>query len=119
MVGDGFLLAGLSVGGFYLIYRKLPQAVRVWMNKHSLATDLTACVLTYMLFGGTLVALFAAAWAGILVSIMLAIVNNKTAMKLLAQIGAKLEVVKDNAVKAIEKYVESQEAKKPQLTVVA
>ena len=68
MFFSGFTLAVLTGAGFWMIYRKMPPSVRGFMQRHILLTDAIACALTYMLFGGTLVALFAAAWMGIMVS---------------------------------------------------
>jgi len=80
MITTSFLLGSLSVLGFYLIYRKLPNWTKEWMNKHSLFTDATACFLTYLLFGTTVTGLFASAISGILVSIMLAARKNPLVM---------------------------------------
>lgn len=76
VLGDGLVLGSLTVGGFYLVYRKLPPKVRAFMEKHALLTDAVALYGTYILMGGGVTALFAAAWAGILTSIMLYIAAN-------------------------------------------
>ena len=83
MLVTGLALASMTAVGFYLIFCKLPRSVKKFIQKHSLLTDVIACALTYLLFGGTLVALFAAAWLGIIISILLAVVNNPGANKAL------------------------------------
>lgn len=101
MIVTGFALAVLTVGGMYLIYAKLPSRVKRFLQKHSLFTDLLACVLTYMLFGGTLIALFAAAFAGILVSIMLALMENPKTSYLVTQFFVKMGEAKDQFINFI------------------
>lgn len=76
MLTTGLTLAVLTAVGFYAVYRKLPARMRKFMVKHALITDAVACTLTYMLFGGTIIGLFAAAFCGIIVSLTLAMVNN-------------------------------------------
>ena len=116
MIIDGFTLALITNIGFYLIYRKLPAAVRKWMHKHSLFTDFMACLLTYVLFGGTLVALFAAAWAGVMVSVMLALVNNPTTNGALESLTEKIK----KSMSQFEVWLaEHFPAKKPEETTEA
>ena len=76
MITTSLALALLTGTGFYLLYSKLPRRIRKFMQRHVLLTDTVACLLTYVLFGGTLIALFAAAWLGVIVSILLAITSN-------------------------------------------
>jgi len=89
VITTGLTLAVLTAGGFYLIFRKLPRRVRKFMQKHVLLTDTIACLLTYLLFGGTLVALFAAAWMGVIVSILLALTSNPTTNHMLKRFAQK------------------------------
>ena len=91
MIGNGLSLALLTGAGFYLIFKKLPRGVRRWMTKHVLITDAVCMLLTYALFGGTLVALFAAAWLGVIISMMLFIMQNKEAMDVIETILAKIK----------------------------
>lgn len=109
MLVNGFILATLTVSGFYLIYRKLPMRLRRFMEKHSLMTDIVACVLTYILFGGTLVALFASAWVGIMISILLALVQNQTTAAAMETITLKLILLKDKFLKALEAFVKNNQ----------
>jgi hypothetical protein len=70
------MLAVMTTVGFYLIYSKLPRRVRKFLEKHSLMSDLIACILTYTLLGGTLTALFASALVGIMTSLLLLIAQH-------------------------------------------
>lgn len=73
---------------------KLPRWLRNWVQRHSLITDLIACILTYILLGGTITALFASAWMGIMISILLAVINNPNGKVLLDYISVKLSNLK-------------------------
>ena len=83
MLLTGFTLAVMSGIGFYLIYRKLPNRIKRTIKKHGLLTDITVCILTYLLFGKTLTALFAAAILGIFISILLVIISNEETNEIL------------------------------------
>ena len=76
MLINGLTLAVLTTTGFVIVYKKLPRKIRKLIEKHSLITDAVALLLTYILFGGTLTALVAAAMVGVFVSILLHIANN-------------------------------------------
>ena len=104
MLVNGFALAIATVVGFYLIYMKLPGRVRKWLQKHALLTDCVACVLTYMLFGGTLVALFAAAFVGIITSLLLALLNNEVTAEAMTLLAGR---IKDLQKKFVE-YIAAQ-----------
>jgi len=77
MIADGFSLALLTTAGFIIVYKKLPRKVRRFLEKFSLLTDIVSLLLVYILFGQTLVALFAAAFTGLFVSALLHIANNQ------------------------------------------
>ena len=109
MITTGLALAGLTGTAFYLIYKKLPRKIRNFMKKHVLLTDGIACLLTYMLFGGTLVALFAAAWLGLIISIMLALLNNEKIEAALGRFTQKLFILKDKLITYIETLADKQE----------
>lgn len=98
MFTTGFTLAVLTTVGFYLVYRKVPASVKRLLEKYSLVTDLVACILTYIMFGGTIVALFASAWVGIFVSILLAIMSNPTTAAALDHYMGKLVELKNKLV---------------------
>ena len=119
MLSTGLALAALTGTGFYFVFSKLPKRVRTFLKKHALFTDAISCLLTYLLFGRSLVALFAAAWLGLIVSIMLAILNNPAAEALLERFAAKCGQLKDNFMILIERMAPiSITEEEPQLRVV-
>ena len=76
MIFNSFVLAGLTVGGFYFIFLKLPGRIRKFLVEKPLLTDVVSALFTYILFGGTATAIMAAGWACVIVSMMLAIRKN-------------------------------------------
>jgi len=76
LITNGLTLAILTTTAFFIVYKKLPRKIRRWVQAHTLLTDVVALLLTYMLFGGTLTALFAAAMTGLFVSGLLYISNH-------------------------------------------
>jgi len=104
MITTGLALATITGAGFYWIWRKLPERVRKFMLRHPLLTDVTACVLTYTLFGGTLVALFAAAWMGLMTSMMLAVINNPQGAALLERMAARLAQLKKKMSEVLQQH---------------
>jgi len=103
MVVNGLSLAILTGAAFYFIFNKLPKRMRRFMQRHMLLTDAVACLLTYMLFGGTLVALFAAAWLGLIISVMLTLLNNKKISKAIERLASKLTQLKEASFDWVEK----------------
>lgn len=79
------------------------------MQKHALFTDSIACILTYALFGGTLVALFAAAWMGLIVSMLLALTSNPSTNLLLERYARKIAELKDKFIEWAEQKVIAEE----------
>lgn len=73
MITNAIALAGLSLAGFYLIYRQLPRNVRRIIIKYSLLADLAALIITYVMFSGTITALVAAGIVSICTSVLLQI----------------------------------------------
>lgn len=71
MLSNAAALAILTTSGFSIIYRKLPRKVRKFILKHNLAADIVALLLTYVLLGGTLTALTAAALVGLMTSALI------------------------------------------------
>ena len=71
MLTMGFSLAVLTTAGFVVIYRKLPERIRRSMERHDLLTDGLAMAGTYVLIGGSVTGLFAAAFVGLLTSALL------------------------------------------------
>jgi len=76
MILDGLVLACITGVAFWMLYAKLPRKMRKFLQKHILFTDTISCLLTYALFGGTLVALFAAAWLSVIISALLLMMRN-------------------------------------------
>jgi hypothetical protein len=93
MLTTGFALAVITSTGFYVIYTKLPSWIKGWMLKHSLITDVVACVFTYALFGGTVTALFAAAFVGLFVSMLLALLNNQITAEAIENLGERFKAL--------------------------
>lgn len=122
MITTGFTLACLSAAGFYMVFRHLPRRVRKFMQKHALFTDAVACLMTYMLFGGTLVALFAAAWMGILVSTLLALTANPSTAAMMERWACKIGELKDGFIRTLENMTpdapETKECEEPSLKAI-
>ena len=95
MIFTGFTLACLTGTAFWLLYKKLPARIKRFMQKHVLVTDAIACFLTYSLFGGTLTALFASAWLGIIVTVLLSLTKNPATNALLEEFSEKVGRMKD------------------------
>ena len=79
------------------------------MVKHSLLTDTAACVLTYVLFGGTVTALFAAAFVGIIVSLMLAILNNEITAKAVDRLVNRIRELHKKFIDSLVTMIEQSE----------
>lgn len=119
MILTGLCLAGLTTVEFLLLYGHLPPRLKAWMERHPLLADGVASLLTYMLFGGTLVALFAAAWMGLLVSITLTLKNNPSTAALIDYYMGKFDKLKSNFYQWAERYVKQLRNKdnKSQLSI--
>lgn len=76
MIGNAIALSVLSTAGFYIIFAKLPKRIRDLVQKYYLLSDILALIGVYILFGGTLTALFAGALSGLFVSILLKVANS-------------------------------------------
>lgn len=98
MILSGFLLGTLSTIGAYFIYIKLPKRIKQWILHHQLFSDLTAMVFTYLIFGGGPTVLFAAAFACIETSVILAISKDPELLKILANIIFKVKVLKQQGI---------------------
>lgn len=118
MFTTGLALACVSAAGFYMVWRKLPRRLRRFMQKHALLTDFVACMLTYALFGGTIVALFAAAFMGVITSIMLALMNNPGTAALMERTAIRLGEAKDAVINWLGSLAEVPEEEKPRLEMV-
>jgi hypothetical protein len=76
MLSDGLALGILTLTAAILLYKKLPRRVRKFLEKHALLTEILAAILTYWLHGGTLTALVASGFVGIMVSALIYIAQN-------------------------------------------
>ena len=110
MMTTGFSLAVITATGFYMVYRKLPTSIREFMQRHVLLTDVVACLLTYMLFGGTLVALFAAAFMGLFTSVLLAMANDPRTAGALEKLAKRIVAAKDKLVDGLARICEDKKA---------
>ena len=77
MIGNALSLAIVSVIGGVFIFNKLPSKIKKLLIKYGLFTDLACAIGIYILFQGTVTALFAAGFVGIIISAILHIANNK------------------------------------------
>jgi len=110
MIVDGLVLAVITGTAFYFLYAKLPGRVRRYLQRHILLTDTIACLLTYALFGGTLVALFAAAWLSVLVSVLLVVIRNPAAARALRAFSEQITEYKKQATEWLaEKFPPEQQ----------
>lgn len=119
MITTGFTLACLTAAGFYMVFRKMPRKVRRFLQKHALFTDAVTCMLTYALFGGTLVALFAAAWMGLMVSMLLAITANPALSAALERFATKCGEMKEAFIAWLERMAPEVKGESPKLEVVS
>jgi hypothetical protein len=71
MLSNALTLAAFTSAGFFIIYNKLPLRIKMLMIRYDLITDFLALMLTYIVFGGTVTALIAAALVSIIISILL------------------------------------------------
>lgn len=79
MITTAFILGTVTILGFWILYLKMPQPIKDWIMRHPLATDVIACVGTYWfhaMFGSGPTILFAAGFAALYTSIMLAIAKD-------------------------------------------
>lgn len=106
MVTTGLLLGVVTAAGFMFIWVKLPKTLRNFLTKYSLLTDLVVCVATYVLLGGTITALFASAFMGIIVSMMLALVNNEQTGAMLERFVVKISMMKEIFLKGVQEFAE-------------
>jgi Ca2+/Na+ antiporter len=117
MIVSGLTLAILTGTAFYFIFRKLPRSIRRFLQKHILFTDAVACLLTYMLLGGTLVALFASAWLCVITTVLLHLSNNPATAVLMERFAYKVGQMKDSFINWAAKFPPPVE-EQPKLEVV-
>ena len=71
MINTAVILALLTTAGFLVIYARLPPGIKKIIKKYPLITDAFALLGIYVLLGGTLTALLAAAISGLIISVLL------------------------------------------------
>ena len=104
MLVTAMTLALLTTIGFLAIYLKLPRNIRKFILKHALITDISTLLGIYILLGGTLTALLAAAMCGLSVSLLLYITKNKEHFIYLEDL---CEIILNNFKKIEEKIEQS------------
>jgi hypothetical protein len=112
MLLEGLSLAAITGLGFYFLFVKLPKRVQKFLLRHPLLTDAVACVGTWMILGGSLTAIFAAAWMALITSVMLILMGNETTARSLESIAEKIKSLWDKVIGLIE------EKQKPRLELV-
>lgn len=65
MLIDGFILGTITFFGWAFAFSQMPKGVRDFFAQHNFLTDALVILGTYYTLGGTIVALFAAAFLGI------------------------------------------------------
>jgi len=103
MILEGLSLAIITSGGLYLVYQALPISVRLWMLRHQLITRAGCVVFTYALFGGTLIALFAAGFQDLILGTVLALQSNPHTAAIMAALRDKLVHLRKQLVSLISR----------------
>jgi hypothetical protein len=103
MVLEGLSLAVLTSGGLYLVYQALPLSVRLFIMRHQFMTRAGCAVFTYALFGGTLTALFAAAWLDLLVGTLLALSSKPETAAIMEALKHRISQMRQQLVDWITK----------------
>ncbi len=86
------------------------------MQRHILLTDAVACFGIYVLLGGTLVALFASAFMGVMVSIVLALQQDPRTAALMDKLVEHIHQAKDSIINFLANAI-PVEASKPTETL--
>lgn len=107
MILDGLVLGAITGGGFYLIYKQLPLSVRLWLHNHMLLTRVTCAIGVYALLGGTLTAMFAAAWLDLLIGCIMALMKNEETATALDRMGAYLKDTYDKFIGVVVKVAKA------------
>lgn len=108
MIIEALVLATITgVGGYYL-YRKLPKVIQRFLLRHPLLTDLTAAIITYSLLGQTILALLAAGFIGLVVSILLALLSNPKSAAAIEKIAEKLSALWTQFVNKTSVYFQKE-----------
>lgn len=98
MIVDALVLSTATGAGAWLIFNQLPLSVRNWLMNHRLFTRVICALGTYTLLGGTLTALFAAAFLDIMVGTLLNILADQNAAESLRRLGQYLSGLRQKVV---------------------
>jgi hypothetical protein len=111
---DSMILAAITGTGMWLIFKKLPLKMRLWLNNHMLVTRFGCAILTYTILGGTLHALFAAAWIDLFVSVVMHLYSKPDTHTAMTRLGAYIKTMYDKVAKVIGGAINSLPIPKPQ-----
>lgn len=101
MLVDGFLLAGLTLGAAVLTFRHMPRWCKGFVEKHPGLTRAACFVLTYIVLGHSVTAIFAAAILDILLSILLSINADAEAKPAMLALLERIKAVRSKVMGAI------------------
>lgn len=77
MLVEGLVLGGLTFAGAAVMYSRLPQGVKVFIQKHPLIADLSMITVFYTVMGMSVTAHFAVAAMSVMMIAGLHVVRNK------------------------------------------
>jgi hypothetical protein len=98
LIVDALVLATATGTGAWLIYNQLPLSMKNWLMNHRLFTRIICALGTYTLLGGTLTALFSAAFLDIMVGTLLNIMADQNAAESLRRLGQYLSSLRQKIV---------------------
>ena len=90
MIVESVVLSVATGLGFYLVYEALPLSVKMWLINHRLATRVICAAGVYTLLGGTIIALFSAAFLDLMIGTLLNILGDPEASESFHKLGAYL-----------------------------
>lgn len=112
MISQAIALAIITFGGFFILFKKLPKKIKDFILKHDLAVDVATLGAAYILLGGTLTALFAAAIVGLFVSAGLYIHKNQEDFQYLWDIADMIKTGAKKVQEALKEFGVSYRQKK-------
>lgn len=114
MILNSLLLAAITGTGFFLIFNRLPLKIRLWLHNHMLATRVGCAVLAYTLLGGTLTALFSAAWLDLFVSVIMHLQSKPETHTAISRLGAYIKTMYNKIAKVVGDAINSLPIPEPQ-----
>ena len=114
MVLNSLLLAAITGTGLFLIFNKLPLKMRLWLHNHMLVTRFGCAVLTYTVLGGSVTALFAAAWLDLFVSVVMHLYSKPETHTAMTRLGAYIKVMYNKIAKVVGSAINSLPIPEPQ-----